>query len=123
MAEKVQDYRDLKVWQRAMDLVPLTYRLVRNLPRHEQFSLTDQIRRSAVSVPANIAEGQARKHTREFLQHLSIARGSLAELHTLMLVAERLQYLTHEELTTIEQAIIDVRMPLSGLINRLQESA
>ncbi len=123
MAEKVQDYRDLKVWQRAMELVPLTYHLVRSLPRHEQFSLADQIRRSAVSVPANIAEGQARKHTREFLQHLSIARGSLAELHTLMLVAERLQYLTHEELTTIEQAIIDVRMPLSGLINRLQESA
>ncbi len=123
MTEKVQDYRELKVWQRAMDLVPMAYRLVRSLPRHEQFSLADQIRRSAVSVPANIAEGQARKHTREFLQYLSIARGSLAELHTLMLVAERLQYLTCKDLNTVEQAIIDVRMPLSGLINRLQERA
>ncbi|TAM45286.1 MAG: four helix bundle protein [Acidobacteria bacterium] len=123
MTERVKDYRDLKVWQRAMDLVPMTYRLARSLPKHEQFSLADQIRRSVVSVPANIAEGQARKHTREFLQHLSIARGSLAELHTLMLVAERLQYLTHEELATLEQAIIDVRMPLSGLIKSLQESA
>lgn len=123
MTEKVKDYRDLKVWQRAMDLVPVAYRLARSLPRHEQFSLADQIRRSAVSVPANVAEGQARTHTREFLQHLSIARGSLAELHTLMLVAERLQYLTRAELDTIEQVIVDVRMPLSGLISRLQESA
>ena len=123
MTEKVKDYRDLKVWQRAMDLVPVAYRLARSLPRHEQFSLADQIRRSAVSVPANVAEGQARKHTREFLQHLSIARGSLAELHTLMLVAERLQYLTREELDTIEQVIVDVRMPLSGLMNRLQVGA
>ncbi len=123
MTDKLKDYRDLKVWQKAMDLVPMAYRMTRSLPKHEQYALADQIRRSVVSVPANIAEGQARRHTREFVQHLSIARGSLAELHTLLLVAERLQYLKREELATIEEAIVDVRMPLSGLINRLQNNS
>ena len=123
MAEKVKDYRDLKVWQRAMDLVPKAYGIAQGLPRHEQFALANQVRRAAVSIAANIAEGQARKHTREFLQHLSIARGSLAELHTLVLVAERLQYLVPGMSSEIEQAILDVRMPLSGLINRLQDSS
>ena len=120
MTEKVKDYRDLKVWQQAMNLVSVAYRLVQRLPKQEQFALADQIRRAVVSVPANIAEGQARQHTREFLQHLAIARGSLAELHTLFLVAERLQYLEREELERFETAVLDVRMPLSGLIKRLQ---
>ncbi len=123
MAEKVKDYRDLKVWQRAMDLIPRAYRIAQGLPRHEQFALANQVRRAVVSIAANIAEGQARKHTRGFLQHLSIARGSLAELHTLVLVAERLQYIVPGMSNEIEQAILDVRMPLSGLINRLQDSS
>jgi four helix bundle protein len=123
MIEKVKDYRDLKVWQHAMDLVSVAYRLAQRLPKQEQFALADQIRRAVVSIPANIAEGQARQHTREFLQHLAIARGSLAELHTLFLVAERLQYLAREELEKLETAVLDVRMPLSGLIKRLQTNA
>jgi len=122
MTEKVKDYRDLKVWQQAMTLVSVAYRLVQRLPKQEQFALADQIRRAVVSVPANIAEEQARQHTREFLQHLAIARGSLAELHTLFLVAERLQYLEREDLERFETAVLDVRMPLSGLIKRLQTS-
>jgi four helix bundle protein len=74
-------------------------------------------------VPANIAEGHARKHTKEFLQHLSIARGSLAELLTLLLVAERLNYLAAEDVTRIEQQTADLAMPMNGLIRRLQARA
>ena len=79
----VQNYRDLKVWQESMDLTPEVYRLQRKLPKEETYGLGDQIRRAAVSIPANIAEGHARQHTKEFLQYLAIARGSLAELETL----------------------------------------
>jgi len=120
MAEQVKSFRDLKVWQRAMDLVPEIYRIARQFPSHERFGLSDQIRRAAVSIPSNVAEGHSRRHTREFIHHLSIARGSLAELHTLLLLALRLQYLKDQELSAIEQMLIDLRMPLYALISRLE---
>ena len=85
-------YEDLEVWQRAMDLVVDCYDLTRSFPQTEQFGLTAQLQRAAVSVPANIAEGQARRHTREFLRYLTIARGSLAELETHIQIAKRLGY-------------------------------
>jgi len=120
---EVKSFRDLRIWQRAMDLVPAVYRLLDKLPREEKYGLAEQVRRAVVSVPANIAEGHARKHTKEFLQHLSIARGSLAELLTLLLVAERLNYLAAEDVTRIEQQIADLAMPMNGLIRRLQARA
>ncbi len=120
MSEKLRSFNDLRVWQKAMDLVPEVYGLARKLPPFERFALVDQLRRAAISVPSNIAEGQARQHSKEFLQHLSIARGSLAEIETLLLLAVRLDYITQEDQAGIQQTIRDVRMPLSGLINRLQ---
>jgi four helix bundle protein len=120
MAETVRNFQELRVWQAAMDLVPEAYRLASHLPRQERFALSDQIRRAAVSVPANIAEGQARQHTKEFLHHLSIARGSLAELQTLIILADRLSYISQEGQETLQTLILDVRMLLSGLIRRLQ---
>jgi four helix bundle protein len=123
MTSQVRSFRDLKIWQRAMDLVPQVYRVAQSLPAHERFGLMDQMRRAAVSVPSNIAEGQARRHTKEFVQHLSIARGSVAELQTLLLVAERLQYLNRETIAPIETTILDVLLPLSALIARLQQSS
>jgi four helix bundle protein len=88
----IQSYRDLKVWQVGMDLVEETYRVTRCFPRDEVYALTAQMHRSAVSVPCNVAEGHARQSTREFLQFISIALGSLAELETQLLVAVRLGY-------------------------------
>jgi four helix bundle protein len=123
MASAVRSFRGLKIWQRAMDLVPQVCHVAQLLPPHERFGLMDQMRRAAVSVPSSIAEGQARRHTKEFIQHLSIARGSLAELQTLLLVAERLQYLNRETIAPIETVILDVLMPLSALIARLQQSS
>jgi four helix bundle protein len=85
-------YRELEVWQRAMDLVVTCYDLTKAFPPSELYGLTGQLQRAAVSVPANIAEGQARQHAKVFLQHLAIASGSLAELETHILIAERLGY-------------------------------
>jgi len=85
----IQSYRDLDVWNVAMDLAASCYKATREFPREEMFGLTSQIRRAASSIPANIAEGYGRNSTREFLRHLSIARGSLMELETHVLLALR----------------------------------
>ena len=122
MTSSIKSYRDLRVWQLALDLAPEVYKLAQSLPKHEQYGLADQMRRAVVSVPANIAEGQARRHRREFLRYLSIARGSLAELETLLVLAERLKYLNAESLRVMERTIADVRMPLAGLMKRLRSS-
>jgi four helix bundle protein len=85
----VQQYRQLVVWQKAMDLAVMCYSVTNQFPRSELFGLTSQIRRAAASVPANIAEGHSRAHTKEFRNHLSIARGSLAELETHLMLGQR----------------------------------
>jgi four helix bundle protein len=115
----VKSYKDLNVWQKAVDLVPQVYAVVRSLPQVEQYALSDQIRRSVVSIAANIAEGQARQHRKEFLQSLYIARGSLAELETLLIVAEKLGYVKPEDLPSIHESIPEIRRMLQGLINSL----
>ena len=120
MTQAIKSFQDLQVWQKAMEFVPVAYRLAKKLPREETFALAGQIRRAAVSVPANIAEGHARHHTREFIQHLSIARGSLAELTTLLLIGEKLSYLTREELDEVEPIARELRMLFSGLVQSLR---
>ena len=120
MAQAISSFQDLQVWQKAMEVVPAAYRLAKRLPREETFALGSQIRRAAVSIPANIAEGHARHHTREFIQHLSVARGSLAELTTLVLIGEKLAYWTREELDEVEPIARELRMLLSGLVQSLR---
>jgi four helix bundle protein len=87
-----QSFRDLQVWQRAMQLTIAVYRLTREFPREEIYGLTSQIRRAAVSVPSNIAEGQDRLNPGEFKQFLGIARGSICELQTQLEIARALQF-------------------------------
>lgn len=89
MAEVIRSYRDLRVWQRGMAVAEDVYRLTRSYPRDEQFGLTSQTRRAAVSVPANIAEGHGRGTRLSYASFLRIARGSLKELETHLLLAER----------------------------------
>ncbi|MGB2808652.1 MAG: four helix bundle protein, partial [Sedimentisphaerales bacterium] len=79
----IKGYQDLEVWQKAMDLVVMCYQATKNFPKSEVYSLANQLQRAAVSIPANIAEGRERKHKKEFVQHLSIAYSSLAEVETL----------------------------------------
>ena len=97
----VRSYRDLIVWQKGIELVEAVYRITKAFPREEIYGLTSQLRRAAVSVPSNIAEGQARTSTAEFKNFLSIARGSLAEVETQLLIAHRLKYLSTEQLTEV----------------------
>jgi len=94
----VKSYKDLIVWQKGIELVELVYRFTKAFPREEIYGLTSQLRRAAVSVPSNIAEGQARKSTAEFGNFLSIARGSLAEVETQLIIAHRLKYLDTPQL-------------------------
>lgn len=88
----IQSYRDLRVWELAMDCVADIYLLTNEFPDCEKYSLTNQLRRASVSVPSNIAEGHSRDSTREFLHHISIAMGSLCEAETQILLAVRLGY-------------------------------
>ena len=91
---KINNYRDWIVWQKAMDLAAEVHLLGKSFPLDELYGLTSQLRRAAVSVPWNIAEGQARKSTAEFLNFLSIPHGSLAEVDTQLLLAQRIRYVT-----------------------------
>lgn len=112
-------YRDLLVWQKAMDLVVAGYRLSACFPRTETFALQTQLRRAAVSVPSNIAEGHGRNSTKEYLHHLSIANGSLMEMETQSLLAEKLGYVPHVDTTNLLDKSAEVGKLLNGLINAL----
>ncbi len=117
----VNDYRDLIVWQKAMDLVVSAYRTTAGFPKEELYGLTSQIRRAAVSVPSNIAEGQARNTTRDFLQFLAVAYGSLKELETQMLIAERLGYIDSKCKDVLVNSTTEVARLISGLANSLKK--
>lgn len=118
---EIQNHRDLKVWQISMDLVETVYRLSRTWPNHELYGLVSQARRASVSVPANIAEGAGRRSTGEFLQFVGIARGSLAELETLLILANRLEYLEGDARDHLLTDIAEVGRMLTGLMQSLRE--
>jgi four helix bundle protein len=115
----VRTYRELVVWQKAMDTVELVYRISEQFPKVEIYGLTSQMRRAAISVPSNIAEGQGRKSTKDFLKHLSIAYGSLLELETQIQIAERLSYLNQSDCKLVLEATGEVGRLLNGLMNSL----
>ena len=113
-------YRELIVWQTAMRLVPQVYVIAARLPVEERYALGNQLRRAVVSIPANIAEGQGRQHRREFAQALAIARGSLAEVDTLLLLAVSLGYVTERDIKTAQSLSFSVRKLLQRLIYRIR---
>lgn len=118
----IKSYRDLKVWQKAVDLAVECYRLTSRLPRSEMYGLTSQIQRSAVSIPANIAEGHGREHLGDYLHHLSAANGSLMELETHLLISVRLTYLRSEDLKPVLLQSAEVGRMLNGLTSKLKSS-
>ncbi len=111
-------HHDLMVWQESMSLVKDIYRATENFPREEIYALTSQMRRAAVSVPSNIAEGAARTSNKEFLHFLSIARGSLSELETQILLAHDLEYLPENRL--VLERVERIFALLGGLIKSLK---
>jgi len=116
--EKIKSYQDLDAWKQAMDLVVECYKATRNFAKNETFGLSSQLQRAAVSVVANIAEGRSRGHTKEFLQHLAIAYGSLAELETHLQIANRLSYINDAGLSLL----LDKTNLVGKLINGLRRS-
>lgn len=112
------DYRDLKVWQRAIEMVTEIYKVTGHFPRDEIYGLTSQIRRAAVSVPSNIAEGQGRLTRGEFRQFLGHAKGSLAELETQILIANNLGYI--DDPSHMLEQLSEVARMLNGLLNSLR---
>ena len=117
----VQSHRDLIVWQRAMDLVTTIYALTARFPADERFRLIDQATRAAISVPANIAEGHARSSRRDYAQFVAIARGSLMELETYVMIGERLGYVPQRENIEIRATIAEISRMLTALRRRLLE--
>jgi four helix bundle protein len=105
-AAVVHSFRDLQVWQRAMELTVTVYKLTQGFPREEVFGLSGQLRRAAVSVPSNIAEGQGRLGTREFIQFLGVARGSLCEIQTQIEIARKLGFGNSDLLDHAERACL-----------------
>jgi len=116
-------FRDLRVWQEAMKLTTEIYKGTVGFPRHELYGLTSQVRRAAVSVPSNIAEGKGHHSDKEFSHFLFHARGSLLELQTQLLIAEDLQYLSREDGQRLSAMAENVGRALSGLINSLRGKA
>ncbi len=116
---KIKSHRDLIAWQKAMALVTDVYALTKTFPREEMYGLTGQIRRAAVSVPANIAEGQGRRYGREFHQFLGNARGSLMELDTHLELAFRVGYLNEGQHTAIRAKVDEVGRILNGLMRSI----
>jgi four helix bundle protein len=117
---KIMTYRDLEVWKESMNLTEMIYRITKNYPQAELYGLTSQIQRAAVSIPANIAEGHDRMHKKEYQYHLSVARGSLAEVETQLILSHRLNYITKEQTTEIWEKAKLVGKLLNGLLRALK---
>lgn len=117
---KIQSYRDLLVWQKSMDLVVECYGITQAFPESERFGLSSQLQRAAVSVPANIAEGRGRGHLKEFLRHLGIAFGSLAELETHLEIARRLGFVSPKGADLIARHSDEIGKMLTGLRTSLR---
>jgi four helix bundle protein len=119
--EGISSYRDLEVWKRSMELVANIYGITQAFPKEELYGLTNQLRRAAVSVPANIAEGWGRGTTREYIQFLRIARGSLFELETLINISSKLEYANVQNQQQILQEIQEIGKMLNALLKRLRQ--
>jgi len=115
----VRSYRDLIVWQNSIKLAKDVYQLTQKFPKQEVYALSDQIRRAVVSVPSNIAEGQARKSPADFTRFLHIALGSLAEVDTQLILAQEFGYLVQEDVDSMDIQIQDLRKKLYALINSI----
>jgi four helix bundle protein len=116
----VRNYADLIAWQKGMTLALSVYRLSGGMPREEQFGLTSQMRRAAVAIPSNIAEGEGRRTDGEFLNHLSVAHGSVRELETQLILSERLKFLDAQSVRTVLDEAAEVGRLVNGLANSLK---
>jgi four helix bundle protein len=117
--EKIKNFKDLKIWQGSMAFVEAVYKFTKIFPQEELYGITGQIRRAAVSIPSNIAEGFMRHHKKEFKQFLFIALASCAEVETQLIISNRLQYITKQELGELSEIIDKLNRMVMALIKKL----
>ncbi len=115
----IRSYKDLNVWKQGMDLVEAAYKMTAKMPKSEEYGLTSQVRRSAVSIPSNIAEGYGRQATGEYRHHLCIARGSLLELETQLLLCQRIGGARPDQMAGMLDSIQQLNKMLTSLIGKL----
>lgn len=117
----IRSYQDLDIWKRSMTLVTAVYAISDGFPKSEQYGLTSQLRRSAVSIPSNIAEGRAKRTTRDFMRFLNIAYGSMAELETQLMIAANLQYCTSADIAPLLEETAEIARMTNGLLQSLEQ--
>jgi four helix bundle protein len=116
---KVKDYKDLKVWQKGIEIVDKVYALTAKFPKEELYGLTLQMRKASVSIPSNVSEGFVRGHTNEYRQFLRVSLGSCAELDTQSIIANRRRYITEQEMDDLAEDLNHESRMLVNLINKL----
>ncbi|MBU1262900.1 four helix bundle protein [bacterium] len=115
----MENYKELEVWRKTVNLVTEIYKITKTFPQEERYGIVPQIQRAAVSIPANIAEGWGRGSTKEYLQFLRIARGSLMELETHLIIAQKLNYIQKDVLTMLQQEVEGIGKMINSLIRSL----
>ena len=118
--KKVESFKDLIVWQKGIELVNDIYKVTKHFPKEELYCITSQIRRAAISIPSNIAEGWGRGTTKNYIQFLEISRGSLYELNTLIIISNNLTHLSKDDSSEIENKIFEIGRMLNALITKLE---
>lgn len=116
----MKNFKKLKIWEKGMEIVSLTYEITKRLPDNEKFALTSQMNRAAVSIPSNIAEGSSRDSSKDYRHFLRIALGSSFELETQVLIVERLDYVCMPEIERLKEEIDQEQKMLMAFMNRLQ---
>jgi four helix bundle protein len=120
---EIKSYKDLLIWQKGIDIVCMTYALVSSFPKDELYAFSSQIKRSSVSIPSNIAEGYGRRSTQSYIQFVKIARGSLCELETQLVVANKLDFINDEKLfLELSIQIIEESKMINSFLNKLESS-
>jgi len=119
MKTEIKSFRDLRVWQNGMNLVEQVYRLNQTFPNYEQYGLTNQIHRAAISIPSNIAEGHTREHGNEYRKYLSVVQGSLSELQTQFEIAARLEYVSIQQVEDVLNNAMALTKQIYALRNAL----
>lgn len=114
------NFKDLLVWQKSIDLVTEVYKITSNFPSNEKYELVRQLRKSAISIPSNIAEGNSRRSAADYSQFIKIARGSAAELETQIIISKNLKFIDKEKHDALILKVIEISKMLNGLINYLK---
>ena len=114
------NFKELIVWQKSVDLVTEIYRLTEHFSKKEIYGLTSQIRRSSISIPSNIAEGHSRRSSLDYIQFLKIARGSLGELETQVIISKNLKYISENEFNLLDEKIVEISKMLNSLITSIK---